>query len=577
MVFGDRRYRVRGFARNSSFEVMKVNVLVSGGEAVHVDTVDLYSAKQRTAFARAAAGELGVEEAAVQRDLGKLLLKLEQLQDRRMEAALTPKNTPAAMTDAEHAAALELLRDPKLIERIVRDVDQSGLVGEASNTLVAYLACVSRKLDAPLALIIQSTSAAGKSMLMDAALSLVPEEDRVHYSAMTGQSLFYLGTQSVKHKVLAIAEEEGVRQAAYALKVLQSQGELTIASTGKDPASGLLVTQEYRVEGPVMLFLTTTAIDIDDELLNRCLVLTIDESREQTRAIQQRQRTRRTLDGLIAKREQEQLLKLHRNAQRLLRPLAVVNPYAEQLTFLSDRTRLRRDHQKYLTLIEAIALLHQYQRPLRVIGGGSGRPAVEYIEVSPSDIALANQLAHEVLGRSLDELPPHTRRLLATIRELVMTEKVRLGVPQSEVRLTRRAIRDASALSDTRLRLHIERLVEMEYLLAHTGRQGRRFVYELAFDGAIHSDAPQLMGLIDAAALRTTATSPGSRSTSPGDEGNFAPGSPAISLPIAGPSPGPQKAEKVSIDEACGEINGLATPNALFLGKISTPSRSASP
>ena len=50
---------------------------------------------------------------------------------------------------------------------------------------------------------------------------------------------------------------------------------MTIASTGKDPMTGQLVTQEYRVEGPVMLFLTTTAIDIDEELLSRCLVLTI--------------------------------------------------------------------------------------------------------------------------------------------------------------------------------------------------------------------------------------------------------------------------------------------------------------
>lgn len=66
---------------------------------------------------------------------------------------------------------------------------------------------------------------------MEAILSLVPEDDRVQYSAMTGQSLFYLGEQDLKHKILAIAEEEGVRQAAYALKVLQSQGEITIAST----------------------------------------------------------------------------------------------------------------------------------------------------------------------------------------------------------------------------------------------------------------------------------------------------------------------------------------------------------
>jgi len=105
--------------------------------------------------------------------------------------------------------------------------------------------------------------------------------------------------------------------------------------------------------------LTTTAIDLDEELKNRCLVLTIDESREQTKAIHARQRFEETLEGLKAGEDRARLLTLHRNAQRLLKPLKVVNPYAERLTFLDDKTRTRRDHRKYLGLIRAIALLHQ--------------------------------------------------------------------------------------------------------------------------------------------------------------------------------------------------------------------------
>ena len=99
-----------------------------------------------------------------------------------------------------------------------------------------------------------------------------------------------MGDKSLQHRILAIAEEEGAKQASYALKLLQSEGRVTMASTGKDPATGMLVTHDYTVEGPVMLFLTTTAIDLDEELLNRCLVLTVNESREQTRAIHTMQR-----------------------------------------------------------------------------------------------------------------------------------------------------------------------------------------------------------------------------------------------------------------------------------------------
>ena len=125
--------------------------------------------------------------------------------------------------------------------------------------------------------------------------------------------------------------ERGKGQASYALKLLQSEGELMIASTAKDATTGRLTTQEYRVEGPVMIFLTTTAIKIDEELLNRCLVLSVDEDREQTRAIHQLQRQRQTLQGLLSGQDHLKTLALHRNAQRLLRPLLVANPFAEAL------------------------------------------------------------------------------------------------------------------------------------------------------------------------------------------------------------------------------------------------------
>ncbi len=495
---GSRSYRVRGLARCLSAEALKVTLRLSAGERLHLDTLDLYQARQRAMFVKAAAVELGVSESVITGDLSALVLALEPLQEQAIRGALQPDASSDApvLSEAEEAAGLALLRDPQLAERIAADVEAIGVVGEGTNALVGYLAMVSRLLDKPLAILIQSTSAAGKSTLMDGLLSLMPEPERVHYSAMTGQSLFYIGEGDLRHKILAIAEEEGVRQAAYALKLLQSQGELTIASTGKDPATGKLVTSEYRVEGPVMLCLTTTAIDIDEELLNRCLVLTINETAEQTAAIQQRQRQARTLQGLQAKVRSDHVLSAHRAAQTLLRPLAVVNPFAESLTFASDRVRLRRDHVKYLALIDAIALLHQHQRPVQTIEVDGA--AVEYIEVTQADIALANRLAHAVLGRSLDELPPQTRRVLSALDGWVSEQIAGSDTPRGDVHFTRRTVRAHLGLSDTQLRVHLDRLVQLEYVRMHSGQNGSLYTYSLAFDGHNASDAPQLMGLADA-------------------------------------------------------------------------------
>ena len=234
---------------------------------------------------------------------------------------------------------------------------------------------------------------------------------------MTGRSLYYLGEQELAHKVLSIAEEEGASDAAYALKILQSEGRLTIASTGKESKTGRLTTQTYEVAGPVALLLTTTAIDIDEELLSRCIVLAVDEGREQTRAIHAAQRHRRTLDGLVARKRVEQVVKLHHDAQRLLRPLHVVLPADLGVGFCDHAVRNRRDHGKLLGLIEAVAFLRQFQKNVKEHHDGGVQ--VSYIEADAGDITLAAKLAHTALGRTLDELPPGTRLLLGALHGYV--------------------------------------------------------------------------------------------------------------------------------------------------------------
>ena len=394
---------------------------------------------------------------------------------------------------------MTFLTAPDLVKRITEAFETCSLVGEEANRLAAYLACTSRKLEKPLAVIIQSTSAAGKSTLMEAVLAMFPEEERVKYSAMTGQSLYYLCETDLRHRILAIVEEEGAERASYALKLLQSEGELTIASTGKNPQSGRMETQEYHVEGPVMLFLTTTAVEIDEELQNRCLTLAVDESREQTEKIHALQRKARTLEGLVAREEKKDLLQVLRNAQRLLRPLTVVNPYADELTFTAERTRSRRDHEKYLTLIDAIALLHQHQRESesREVRGRQ----VPFIRATLDDIALANRLAPELLGRSLDELPPQTRRLLEAVKKIVRERCESEVMEQKHALFSRREVRSRLGWSVTQVRVHLNRLRELEYIASRYGRPGSAFQYELLTD-CREEGGGEHIGLLDVKKLR---------------------------------------------------------------------------
>ena len=219
----DRRWRVRGLAKVTSFEVLRLNVLVARederrGHLFHVDTFDLYSARARGVFCRQAAEVLGLAEELVARDLGRVLMVCEERAEDAIRQAQTPEDQAVVLSDAERDRALELLRDPQLVDRIAADFTTAGMVGERANCLVGYLSAVSRKLDRPLAVIVQSTSAAGKSALQDAVLGFVPDEERVSFSAMTGQSLFYMGESD-----LAAQGPRGVRGGGRGARLIRAE------------------------------------------------------------------------------------------------------------------------------------------------------------------------------------------------------------------------------------------------------------------------------------------------------------------------------------------------------------------
>lgn len=486
-----RAYRIRGLSP-TGLDRLRVNVRITVGQSFHLDTLDLYQARARGLFAQSAAKLCAVDERHVGADLLQIVerLEAERLQMRR--AGEAEQDVP--MTAEERESALGYLRSPNLCERIVEDFRKCGLVGERATVLTAYLGSISRKLSDPMGVLIVARTGAGKSSLQDALCGFVPPEDLVRVTRLTGQALFYKDPYSLQRKMLAIAEEEGAAQAVYSLRTLASDQQLSIAATRTDPQTGKLHTEHYDVYGPVVIVITTTSAEaFDEETRSRFVLLTMDESRDQTRAILERQRRRYSLEGVMERARSEQVRRLHHNVQRMLKPLEVVNPYAELLTYPDDRLIHRREQKKYLALINAIALLHQLQREVKRASEGDNE--VEYVEVALEDIALANELAGEVLKRSLDEVSPPVRGMYREFRALCKQRADVAGCRPDQVQLSRREIREATGWSDWQVRTYCQQLADMEYLYAVSGNNGKRFVYELAFYTDDEEEASGMRGL----------------------------------------------------------------------------------
>lgn len=475
--YAKRQYQVKGIQRGNT--QLKATIKVSeentkSSKPFELTTIDLYSSRSRHWFAKLCADLLQEPEALIKEDLTKLLQLVEEWKPHKKEEQQTE------ISKEDRKLALSFLENANIFTELLTDFDTLGVTGEEINKLVGYLAATSRKLADPLSALIQSRSAAGKSTLQDAILSLIPDEDYIKYTRVTDQALFYKEEDSLVNKILAIEEAEGMGGAAYSIRNIQSAKKITVAATGKDQ-NGRMKTEEYTVKGPVCVMITTTATEIDQETASRFIFLTIDESSSMTKAIHQMQREAETLEGLVREKKQESITKKHHAAQRMLKNLAVVNPYAKYLSYPNHSIGARRDHKKYLGLIRAVTFLHQYQREVKIVEV-EGK-AIEYIEVTLTDIETANKLANVALGQSMDELAKPSRTLLSSIYQMVKKRTEESNIPLEEVFFTRRMIREYINWTDWQVKSHIKQLEEMEYLVARVGAKGKEYSYVLNYNG----------------------------------------------------------------------------------------------
>jgi DNA primase len=499
LAVAGRRYELCAIEKPSAARLKAtVKALTDEAGRFHIDTVDFYLSRSRKGFIAEAARLFREMPEAIEADVNRITVAMEKYIAQKLDGASV---AVVAVPDADRLEALRMARSAGLVDELQRDFGKLGIIGEETNRLLLYLAMTTRKMDDPLAVQILSSSGAGKSHLQDAVLSLCPDEDLIKLTSLTGQALFYKGEDSLRHKCLAIAEVAGAEGARYALRNLISDRKLVIESTIKNALTGRLETQLNTVYGPTAVFETTTNPDTDPETKSRYVLLSVDESAEQTKAILEAQRQSHTLEGRKRRKAREAVLAKHHALQRLLEPVAVVNPFEPLLSYGDDRLAFRRDHPKYLNLILAVTFLHQMQRPRK-----HDPELGDYIETTLDDIAIANELAHQLFGQSQDDLSFPSRQLLGLVGDYVSRRAVELKTEPGKVEFTRRELREAIKWTEARLRLHLGELMRLEYVHAVAGRWGKSFSHQLAVDpDEIEAGGRFVPGLKDVETLRKEA------------------------------------------------------------------------
>ena len=308
------------------------------------------------------------------------------------------------------------------------------------------------------------SSGVGKTHLQSKVAELIPQEDKVEITVLSANAFYYFNRTELQNKLILIEDLDGAESVLYPLRELQSKKRITKTVVHKD-TKGTTKTIHLTVEGPVSVAGCTTRESVYEDNSNRSFLLYIDESTEQDKKIMDYQR--RASAGKVSEEEQLRAAAILQNTQRVLKPIKVINPYAEYLELPQSVFKPRRTNSHYLQLIEAITFYKQYQRTKQY----DKETGEEFIETEVEDIKEANELITEVLLRKSDTLTGACRNHLENLKKYL--EK------NNTTTFTNSEIRRNLRIKESTLRNYNKQLLLEDYITKIKGKKGQSYHYQI--------------------------------------------------------------------------------------------------
>lgn len=443
---------------------IKVQLQQSSRPAVR-HNLDLYNDTQLEKFIRKLAERLEIGTSIIAASLSELTEELEKYRlDKIKQTQEDLKPKIKKLTKKEQDKAIDFLKNPNLLQETNKLIGESGVIGEEINRQIMYLIMTKRKQEQPLHVISFGSSGTGKTHLQEKVSQCIPQEDIINITTLSDNAFYYFGKKDLKYKVIVIEDLDGLLNALYPLRELQTKKRIVKTIVRKD-ANGKTKTIHLIVEGPVCVAGCTTKEQIYEDNANRSFLLYLDESKEQDRKIMEYQRQMSA--GKIDTYKQQEIQAFLQNVQRTLKPIRIINPFAEQLALPEAVFKPRRTNNHYLQFIEAVTFYYQYQREKKY----DKNTGEEYIEVAIQDIEIANNLLKDVLLRKSDELNGATRNYLENLKIYLKKNK--------KQEFTNREIRQALRINPSNQKRFNLQLIASYYIKKVNGKKATGYHYQV--------------------------------------------------------------------------------------------------
>ena len=296
------------------------------------------------------------------------------LREHSTEELLTlarPDLLPPAVNDAEavtaeaeaaYKLARPLLEAPDLLERIEGTIRARGYAGDLTPPMLVYFALTSRVLERPSNLAVIAPSAAGKNFTVDAPCALMPDSAYHLERAGSPRALIY-SDEDFEHRIVIVAEADSIPDkgpAASAIRSLATDNAMSYDVVERDEETGRHETRHIEKQGPTGL-LTTSTKRLREQLSTRMLTVGIPDSPDHVREVLLA--LAEAVNGFGPVVDVAPFQALQRWLE-LAGERRVTIPFANALALAvpADLIRMNRDFRQLLTMIQAVALLHQCQR-----------------------------------------------------------------------------------------------------------------------------------------------------------------------------------------------------------------------
>jgi len=450
---------------------MKVTLVVEHLQTLYKsrNKVDLYEDRQVEKLCRDTSEKLNVRKDLLEADIYKLTDLLDTFREQQTETQDNVSNgdliVPLTAKEKEQVEAFA--GKPDLIKRLGDLLGKAGIVGEEKNRIFLLIIATSYKMPETLHALIQGSSGSGKTRLLKQISDCIPKEKVTKLTRVSDKVLYNYPEKYFINRLLCLEDIDGLsEEAEFAFRELQSNGELNSATSSK-LENGQIVAGQKTVRGPIASMACTTRGEIYEDNMSRVFLIAVDESVSQTRQIIHYQNEKAA--GEIDQRKEQEVKYFIRNFIRELKPLEVLNPYANKIHLPEEAHKIRRLNDLFQSFVKMVTILNQYQRKK----DQRGRLITEL-----DDMQTAIDILFESIVLKVDELDGSLRQFYEKLKDYL---KKTYKDSHEKTEFTQREIRQAMNMSKAQCSRYFTQLSELEYITARQGNNLRKVTYKIDY------------------------------------------------------------------------------------------------